>query len=177
MQTNHWSNQMVVVMSVKNPLRSFVDKVNRYPSWLSSRLITWLFRYKVKLAGTAGLDIIKTDGKTVVFRQKNRKKIQNHIGTVHAVTMALLAESSTGFVVGINLPGDKLPLIKTMNLNYVKRCVGDITAIASVTDEQIALMNSEPRGEVTVRVSITDATQDEPMIAEMVWAWVAKQPV
>lgn len=162
-------------MSVKNPLRSFVDKVNHYPDWLSSRLITWVFRYKVKLAGTAGLDIIKTDGKSVIFKQKNRKKVQNHIGGVHAVTMALLAESSTGFVVGINLPGDKLPLIKSMNLNYVKRCSGDITAVASVTEAQIALMNSEPKGEVTVKVEITDANHNEPMIAEMIWAWVPKK--
>lgn len=162
-------------MSVQNPLRSFVDKVNRYPDWLSSRLITWLFRHKVKLAGTARLDIIKTDGKSAIFKQKNRRKVQNHIGGVHAVTMALLAESSTGFVVGINLPGDKLPLIKSMNLKYVKRCSGDITAVASVTDEQIALMNSEPKGEVVVKVAITDANNDEPMVAEMTWAWVPKK--
>jgi len=162
-------------MSVRNPLRSFVDKVNRYPDWLSSRLITWLFRHKVKLAGTARLDIIKTDGKSAIFKQKNRRKVQNHIGGVHAVTMALLAESSTGFVVGINLPGDKLPLIKSMNLKYVKRCSGDITAVASVTDEQIALMNSEPKGEVVVKVAITDANNDEPMVAEMTWAWVPKK--
>ena len=162
-------------MSVQNPLRSFVDKVNRYPDWLSSRLITWVFRHKVKLAGTAGLVIVETDGKTALFKQKNRKKVQNHIGGVHAVTMALLAESSTGFVVGINLPGDKLPLIKTMNLKYVKRCSGDITAVASVTDEQIALMNSDAKGEVVVKVEITDANNDEPMVAEMTWAWVPRK--
>ncbi len=162
-------------MSAPNPLRSFVNKVNQYPQWLSSRLITWMFRYKVKLAGTAGLDIVETDGKSVTFKQKNRKKVQNHIGSVHAVTMALLAESSTGFVVGINLPGDKLPLIKTMKLDYVKRCSGDITAVANVTDAQIAMMNTEPKGEVAVKVVITDSNQIEPVIAEMIWAWVPKK--
>lgn len=161
-------------MSAPNPLRSFVNKVNQYPQWLSSRLITWMFRYKVKLAGTARLDIVETDGKSVTFKQKNRKKVQNHIGSVHAVTMALLAESSTGFVVGINLPGDKLPLIKTMKLDYVKRCSGDITAVANVTDAQIAMMNTEPKGEVAVKVVITDSNQIEPVIAEMIWAWVPK---
>jgi uncharacterized membrane protein YqhA len=42
----------MLVMPTINPLRTFVDKVNQYPSWLSSKLMMWVFRYKVKLAGT-----------------------------------------------------------------------------------------------------------------------------
>ena len=157
-------------MSAINPLRSFVDKVNQYPSWLSSRLITTVFRFKVKLAGTVKLDILSTDGFQVVFKQKNRRKVRNHIGSIHAATMALLAESASGFIVGINLPNDKLPLIKTMHLDYVKRCQGDITAVASLTQEQIDLMQSIEKGEVDVQVTITDATDNEPLIAQMIWA-------
>ncbi|WJG10067.1 DUF4442 domain-containing protein [Aliiglaciecola sp. LCG003] len=161
--------------AISNPLRKFVDKVNHYPSWLSSFLMTQVFRHTVKLAGTVKVDIIRTDGHTVVFKQKNRRKVRNHIGTVHAATMALLAESATGFIVGINLPGDKLPLIKTMNLNYVKRCTGDITAVASLTDEQIALMQTAAKGEVSVKVEITDGMEVTPLVAEMIWAWVPKK--
>lgn len=162
-------------MSVTNPLRKFVDKVNQYPSGVSAFLMTRVFRYKVKLAGTAGIEVLATDGKTVTYRQKNRKKVQNHIGSVHAAAMALLAESASGFIVGINLPGDKLPLIKCMKLNYVKRASGDMTAVASLTDQQIALMQNTDKGEVIVQVVVTDATGIEPVICEMIWAWVAKR--
>ncbi|MFT4938918.1 MAG: acyl-coenzyme A thioesterase PaaI-like protein [Paraglaciecola sp.] len=162
-------------MSVKNPLRKFVDKINQYPAWLSSFLMTQMFRYKVKLAGTTGIEVLHTDGKTVTYRQKNKRKAQNHIGSVHAAAMALLAESCTGFIVGINLPGDKLPLIKTMKLNYVKRASGDMTAVASLTDEQIALMQTQEKGEVNVTVKVTDATGIVPVECEMLWAWVPKK--
>lgn len=162
-------------MAVTNPLRTFVDKVNQYPTWLSAKLMTWVFRYKVKLAGTTGIEILYTDGKTANFRQKNRRKAQNHIGSVHAAAMALLAESCTGFIVGINLPGDKLPLIKRMDLNYVKRATGDMMAVASLTDEQITLMQTAEKGEVNVKVQVTDATGIEPVECEMIWAWVAKR--
>jgi acyl-coenzyme A thioesterase PaaI-like protein len=162
-------------MAVTNPLRMFVDKVNQYPSWLSSRLMTWVFRYKVKLAGTTGIEVMHTDGITATYRQKNRRKAQNHIGSVHAAAMALLAESCTGFIVGINLPGDKLPLIKRMDLNYVKRATGDMTAVASLTDEQIALMQTAEKGEVNVKVQVTDAMGIEPIECEMIWAWVPKR--
>lgn len=162
-------------MAIVNPLRVYVDKINKYPSWLSSRLMTWMFRYKVKLAGTTGIEVLYTDGKTASYRQKNFSKAQNHIGSVHAAAMALLAESCTGFIVGINLPGDKLPLIKRMDLNYVKRATGDMIAVASLTDEQITLMQIAEKGEVNVKVKVTDAKGIEPIECEMIWAWVPKK--
>lgn len=162
-------------MPVSNPLRKFAEKANKYPSWLSRRLLTFAFRSKVKLTNTVSLDILHTDFKSVTFRQKNYKKVQNHIGSVHAAGMALLAESSTGFVVGVNLPGDKLPLIKAMNLKYVKRAQGDMQAVAELTDAQIEQMQTQDKGEVTVKVTVTDAQNIEPVICEMVWAWVPKQ--
>ncbi len=137
--------------------------------------MTKVFRHKVKLAGTTSIEVLATDGLKVVFRMKNRKKVQNHIGSVHAAAMALLAESATGFIVGINLPGDKLPLIKCMNLNYVKRATGDMTAIATLTNEQVALLNQQDRGEVKVQIKVTDANGIEPVECEMIWAWVPKR--
>ncbi len=161
-------------MSKTNPLRHFVNKVNQYPAWLSGKLMTWVFRHKVKLTGTVSIDILETDGKQVTFRQKNYKKVQNHIGSVHAACSALLAESATGFIVGINLPGDKLPLIKDMNLSYVKRSSGDMTGVARLTDEQIQKMQDEDKGDISVAVTITDGTGTETVKAEMIWAWVPK---
>ena len=136
--------------------------------------MTQMFRYKVKLAGTTGIEVLHTDGKTVTFRQKNKRKAQNHIGSVHGAAMALLAESCTGFIVGINLPGDKLPLIKRMDLNYIKRATGNIRALASLTDEQIALMQREPKGEVNVAVRLTDERGIVPLECDMIWAWISK---
>lgn len=158
-----------------NPLRHYVDTVNRYPAWLSRFLLTAMFRYKVKLAGTAGIEILHTDGRTVTFRQKNRRKVQNHIGGIHAAAMALLAESSSGFVVGINLPADKLPLIKSMQLNYVKRAKGNMQAVASLTDEQIEMMKSTDKGEVNVKVVVTDESGNQPLVGEMIWAWIPQK--
>ena len=162
-------------MSSKNQLRKFVDKVNRYPDWLSRRIITWAFRSKVKLAGTANLEILETDGTNVTFRQKNLKKVQNHIGSVHAAGMALLAESATGFITGLNLPDDKLPLIKTMNLNYVKRSTGDLTAKAWLTPEQLQMMQTQDKGETLVKFELKDETGIVPMEGEMLWAWIPKK--
>ena len=162
-------------MAASNPLRKFVNRVNQYPQWLSSRLLTWMFRSKVKLAGTAKIDIIHTDGSSVTFRQRNIKKVQNHIGGVHAAGMVLLAESATGFICGINLPGDKLPLVKSIETRFVRRSVGDMHATASLTEAQIASMKSDEKGSTTVTVVVTDDSGQQPIECDIVWAWVPKK--
>lgn len=161
-------------MFVVNPFRKFAEKVLTYPHWLAMFILTTAFRFKVKLVGTTKIKIIDTDLQTVTFFVKNRTRVRNHIGQVHAATMALLAESATGFVVGLNLPGDKLPLIKTMNLKYVRRSVGDMTAVARVSDEQIISMQTQTKGDCIVEVVVTDESGEEPIICEMNWAWVKK---
>jgi acyl-coenzyme A thioesterase PaaI-like protein len=161
-------------MRIVNPLRTFAEKAMKKPLWLRFKILTWMFRYKVKLVGTCKIDIKHTDLKSVTFFVKNRKKVQNHIGSVHAATMALIAESATGFVVGVNLPGDKLPLIKNMNLKYVKRAYGDMQATATLTEEQIRILQNESKGDFLVDVKVFDESGDEPVIAEMHWAWVSK---
>lgn len=161
-------------MAKINPLRRFTEKMLKYPPWLGMRLITFMFRFKVKFVGTAGLKIRDTDLTRVTFVQKNRKKVQNHIGSIHAAAMALMAESATGFVVGLNLPSNKLPLIKSMHLKYVKRATGEMQAVAWLTPEQIEHMQSQPKGDIMVNVTVTDEVGNEPVICEMNWAWVEK---
>jgi acyl-coenzyme A thioesterase PaaI-like protein len=161
-------------MLIVNPLRIFADNAMKMPLWLRFKILTWVFRYKVKLVGTCKIEIKETDLKSATFFVKNRNKVQNHIGSVHAATMALIAESATGFVVGVNLPGDKLPLIKSMDLKYVRRAYGDMQAIASLTDEQIHILQNEPKGDFLVDVKVFDENGNEPVIAVMHWAWIEK---
>lgn len=160
---------------LNNPLRKIVLKLLDKPLWLQQFVITRLFRHMVKLSGTAKQDIVQTDIKTVTFRQRNLKRVQNHIGGVHAAGTALLGESATGFVVGTNLPGDKLPLLKSMRVSYLKRATGALEANASLTDEQIQMMRTEEKGEVEVAVTITDETGIEPVSAIYTWTWVPKK--
>lgn len=106
---------------------------------------------------------------------KSRRKVHNHIKGIHAAAMALLAETATGLVVGMNLPDDRLPLIKSLHVDYLKRASGDLKAVATLTPEQRTLILSEPKGEVTVAVRVSDSEGKEPIRCEMVWAWVPKR--
>jgi len=157
-----------------NQLARTVAKLQGLPvigAWATSFALGRVVPY----VGTSGLRYEVLSPERVVVRIRNRRKVQNHIGGVHAAGMALLAETATGFCVGMNVPDDKLPLIKSMKVDFVRRAVGGLTAAASLQPEQIALMRSQDKGEVTVPVVITDESGQQPIQAEMVWAWVPKQ--
>ncbi|GAA3965978.1 DUF4442 domain-containing protein [Allohahella marinimesophila] len=158
-----------------NKLASIVGRINGLPGFARSRALTLFFNRLVKYAGTSGTVVEKLTTEHCIVTLKNRKRVQNHIGSVHAVACALIAESATGFVVGMNVPDDKVPVIKSMNIDYVKRAKGDMRAEARLTAAQIQAMKTEDKGEAVINVVITDAEGKSPLIAKMVWAWTPKR--
>ena len=128
----------------------------------------------VKYAGTTGIRVEKLTESEAILSLKNRRKSQNHIGSVHAVATALLAESATGYLVGMNIPDRSVPVIKSLHIDYQKRASGDMTAVARLTDEQIRQMRDEEKGETLVEVTVTDGTGRAPIQCAMLWAWVPK---
>ena len=162
-------------MSRPNQLARTVARLQVLPAGLRPWAISRLLGHAVPLVGTAGLRFEQITPQQVAVSVANRRKVQNHIRGVHAAGMVLLAETATGFCVGMNVPDDKLPLIKSMKVDFQRRAVGGMTAVASLRPEQIALMHAQDKGEVTVPVVITDESGQQPIQAEMIWAWVPKQ--
>lgn len=158
-----------------NKLGKVVCRINRLSDNWRSRALSFFFGRVIKFAGTAKVRIEKLEFEQSILTLKNRKRVQNHIGSVHAAATALLGESATGFLIGMHVPDDKIPLLKSMHIDYVKRSEGDLTAVATLTDEQIQQMRDTDKGDVTVAVTITDSKSNEPVKCEFVWAWIPKK--
>jgi acyl-coenzyme A thioesterase PaaI-like protein len=163
------------MMSKPNRLMKVVNATSRLPEGVRTTILSTAFGKVVPMVGTGGIRYEVVSPEQVVCTIKNRRPMQNHIKSLHAVAMALLAETATGFVVGVNLPDDKMPLIKSLKLDYKKLAKGDMKAVATLTEEQRQKILTEPKGEVLVPVVITDATGNSPVEAEMLWAWVPKK--
>lgn len=158
-----------------NKLSKLVSKVYKLPKSTHEFLLTKLFTSQVKFAATAKLKVNKISNQQVVVTLANKKRVQNHIGGIHAVGAALAAESASGIVFGMNVPDSHLPLLKSMALEYNKRMQGDITATASLSEQDIALITSQEKGDLVVPVTLSDESGDSPISCEMRWAWVAKK--
>src|SRR5687767_6210618 len=100
--------------SETNRFSRLVSKLELVPRPLRQRARSLIMGRVVKFVGTARLDIEELTAERAVVSVKNRVNVQNHIGTVHAAAMALLAETATGFVVGMNVPDERVPVIKSM---------------------------------------------------------------
>ena len=162
-------------MAKKNQLNKIVSRINMLPEFVRSTTLTTLFGRTVKFTGTAGIRVEELNENGAVVSVKNKKAVQNHIGSVHAVASILIAESATGYVVGMNIPDSSVPVIKTIKAEYVKRAAGDMRAVSSLTDEQIEMMKTQEKGETVVPVVVTDGDGKEPILMEMTWAWTPKK--
>ncbi|PSR14813.1 MAG: DUF4442 domain-containing protein [Bacteroidetes bacterium] len=153
-----------------NQLEKTVHKLKRYPTWVLSYAIGKI----VKFTGTAGVSYDLMTKDKVVVSLKNKTKVRNHIGQVHAVAMLLLAETATGMVTGMNVPDDKIVLLKYLNAKFVRRSAGAITAEAWLDESQQAFIRTTEKGDLLVSVKITDESGEEPVVCEACWAWIPK---
>ncbi len=161
-------------MTTANRLARTLSKLDALPAALRPLARNAVLRRAVPFTGTARLDFLRLEPAVAEIAIANRRPVQNHIGGVHAAAMGLLAETATGMVVGMNVRDDCLPLCKSMHVAFKKRATGALKAQAVLTEQQRALMQAEPKGEVTVQVTVTDEAGLNPVECEFVWAWVPK---
>lgn len=161
-------------MPKRNRLALAAHLIQHLPHRLHEPLLSRLFCSQVRFAGTAGVRIQKLSSTEIRMSLANHRRARNHIGGVHAAAMALLAESASGCMVGMNLPDHKLPLIKTLKVDYLRRASGSLRAIATLQPEQRLAMLEDDKGETVIQVILLDDTGAEPVRCEMLWAWIRK---
>ncbi|WP_445345288.1 DUF4442 domain-containing protein [Acinetobacter bohemicus] len=161
-------------MTATNRLSKLVKATAKLPKGIRSTLWSKAFGRIVPMVGSANIRYLEVSHDKVVVKIENHRAMQNHIGQVHACAMALIAETATGFVTGMNVPDSCIVLIKSLKVDFKRPSKGAMTAIATLTDEQQKLMQTSEKGETLVSVVVTDETNEEPIQCEMLWAWVAK---
>lgn len=159
-----------------NRLERQLERLDEVPAFARPWFRNVVLRRAVPFTGTAGLDFIEMTTGRVEIGLKNEKKVQNHIGGIHASAMNLLAETATGMVVGMNVRDDCIPLAKELKMAFKKRATGAMHAVATLTAEQQALMRASDKGEVKVAVTVTDEAGANPVECEFVWAWIPSGP-
>lgn len=161
-------------MTATNRLSKLVKATAKLPKGIRSTLWSKAFGRIVPMVGSANIRYLEVSHDKVVVKIENHRAMQNHIGQVHACAMALIAETATGFVTGMNVPDSCIVLIKSLKVDFKRPSKGAMTAVATLTDEQQKLMQSSEKGETLVTVVVTDETNQEPIQCEMLWAWLAK---
>ncbi len=93
---------------------------------------------------------------TAIVSMPKRRKVQNHIGTVHALAMGNLCELAAGLVMESTLPPDTRWIPRGMEIAYLRKAESRVIAEAS-----LALRDWGETEDVPVGVVVTDAAGQE----------------
>jgi acyl-coenzyme A thioesterase PaaI-like protein len=107
----------------------------------------------------------------VVLRMRDRFRVHNHLGTVHAIALCNLAEMAMGLAAEVTIPPSHRWIPKGMTVEYLAKARGTMRAEAT-----LELPPSLPdKSEIAVPVSVTDPGGQEVFTA-VIRIWVTRRP-
>ena len=102
---------------------------------------------------------------------RDRRRVRNHLGTVHAIALCNGLEAAMGALAEATIPRDKRWIPKGMEVHYTARAAGDITCVAETDAAQWT--STDPDLPVRVHGSRADGTI---VIEGVIRLWVTPRP-
>jgi acyl-coenzyme A thioesterase PaaI-like protein len=102
---------------------------------------------------------------------RDRRRVHNHLGTVHAIALCNGLEAAMGAVAEASIPRDKRWIPKGMEVAYTAKATGEVTCIAE-TDPGV-WVGKDPDVPVRVRGVLADGTI---VIEGVISLWVTARP-
>jgi acyl-coenzyme A thioesterase PaaI-like protein len=103
---------------------------------------------------------------------RQRRRVQNHIGTVHAIALCNLAELCAGLVTDVSIPHDMRWIPKDMTVRYLAKAKGRISASAQPATE---LRSAAEPYSATIAVTLRDAA-DQAVASAEIRMWLSPRP-
>ncbi len=100
---------------------------------------------------------------------KKRKRVQNHIGTVHVIAICNGLEMAMGTMAEASIPAHLRWIPKGMSLDYTAKAGTDILCVAEVTPEQWRV------GDMLVDVKAYD-TNGVVVVQGHIKLWISEKP-
>jgi acyl-coenzyme A thioesterase PaaI-like protein len=146
------------------------QRMARWPggSWLFSRAIC----FKAPYFGTISPRFTVLDHGRCEALIKDRRRLHNHIGTVHAIALCNLAELTAGVMTDASLPKGMRWIPKGMSVQYLKKASGLLRGVAT---PDIPLVHSDSGYELPVSVGVFNAS-GEQVFAARIEMWLSPIP-
>ena len=137
-------------------------RISRWPAgrWLFSRLVCWKAPYFASIAPR----IESLEPGRGIATLAHRRRVTNHLGTVHAIALCNLAEFIGGLTCDASIPTSMRWIPKGMTVAYLKKAVGRMRAIATPAfppreaeagyELPFEVVVEDPAGDVVFRATI-----------------------
>ena len=141
---------------MSNSILQLYRTISRKPfgHWLFSRAVCFKAPYFASISPRiTALEPGRCEGTLA-----DRRKVRNHIGTVHAIAMCNLAELTAGLMVDASLPTGMRWIPRGMQVQYLAKARGNLHALAVPAQAIIAATEAYA---LPVVVSIRDRAGNE----------------
>ena len=95
---------------------------------------------------------------------RDRRKVRNHLRSIHAIALMNMAELSTGLALNYAMRPDARSILKGLSIDYTKKARGTLTAEANAP-----VLTSNEEREITVETAIRDEDGDVVATAQARW--------
>ena len=137
--------------------------------WLFSRVLC----LKAPYFGSIAPQVQALQAGLCVADLRQRRKVQNHIGTVHAIALCNLAELCAGLVTDVSIPADMRWIPKGMTVRYLAKARGRIRATARPAAPPVS--TAEPY-DLVIEVSLKDERGVEVASADITMWLTPRRP-
>ena len=98
---------------------------------------------------------------------RKRRRVQNHLGSVHAIAMANLCELAAGLATEVTIPTNLRWIPKSMTIEYLRKAATDLRAVC-----QLGAPPEWRDGlELIMPVLVLDAA-DTPVVQARITMWI-----
>ena len=149
-------------LSVGQQLLGALNKLSVIPGgrFLFSRLIG----FKIPYSATIGARIVVLEPGYAKLALKDKKKIRNHLNSIHAVALTNFGELTSGLALNTTLPANIRGIVIQITTDYVKKARG--TLVAECRCKPPAVTNDM---DYTVEAVIKDQQQDIVANVKVIW--------
>jgi len=149
--------------SIGPGLRRYWHRAGALPGgkWLFSRLLGRLVPY----TGTIGATIRVLEPGYCVVVLRDRRKVRNHLHSVHAIALCNLGEMATGLALMNGLPDKTRAILSGLSIAYMKKARGLLTASC-----RCAVPTDNRENEHLLNGKIHDEAGD--LVAEITARWL-----
>ncbi|HMY01671.1 MAG TPA: hotdog fold domain-containing protein [Agitococcus sp.] len=129
---------------------------------LGTRLFSWVVSMVAPYFRSIQPHIEQLEPNYARVALKNRRTVQNHLKTVHAIAMCNMAELAGGLMTDVSIPQGSRWIPSGMTVKYLKKAKTDLVAEAKMPAVDWSTVK-----EVIVPVEIRDAQQQLVFTAEI----------
>lgn len=138
-------------------------------SALGRRLYGFLICFKAPYFATIAPRFLVLEPGRCDIGIRDRRRVHNHIGTVHAIALCNMAELSAGMMTDVSIPANMRWIPKGMTVEYLAKAVGELRATATPATPAV---EADAGYEWKALVSVRDAVGTEVFRASVIM-WVS----